>query len=206
MSSTSSTFVNLTYKTCGKVPITLDVYPLTATITTARAKAKNEVPAVLWFHGGGFTFANCTNFFRNGSRSELTMQAMLSSLQNTVLFLQNQSLCGIRWLHFRDPKEGFLTVQRICAEARSVRFSMLVPLGKVWTTWGVTSVAALRSSLSCSILWYGGGFLCTMDACLEKERRQNSNMGAPAGTWDCFSDVLSLAPSSWRRRNVNFKL
>ncbi|KAJ3731603.1 alpha/beta-hydrolase [Lentinula guzmanii] len=63
MSSTGSTFVTLTYKTCGKVPIKLDVYPPTATITTARAKALNEVPAVLWFHGGGFTFANRTNFF-----------------------------------------------------------------------------------------------------------------------------------------------
>ncbi|KAJ3779891.1 hypothetical protein GGU10DRAFT_397907 [Lentinula aff. detonsa] len=35
-----------------------------------------------------------------------------------------------------------------------------------------------------SILRYGGGFLCMMDACLEKERRQNSNTGSPVGTWD----------------------
>ncbi|KAJ4469353.1 Alpha/Beta hydrolase protein [Lentinula lateritia] len=56
MTSTNSTPLTFTYKTFETVPIRLDLYPPTV-ITTS------EVPTVLWFHGGGFTFANRTNFF-----------------------------------------------------------------------------------------------------------------------------------------------
>ncbi|KAJ3777291.1 Alpha/Beta hydrolase protein [Lentinula raphanica] len=56
----SSTSITLTYKTYEKVPIKLDVYPPT---TLNADTNSNGVPAVLWFHGGGFTFANRTDFF-----------------------------------------------------------------------------------------------------------------------------------------------
>ncbi|KAJ3741554.1 hypothetical protein DFH05DRAFT_1375864, partial [Lentinula detonsa] len=38
-----------------------------------------------------------------------------------------------------------------------------------------------------AIFRYGGGFLRMMEACLEKERRQNLNRGAPIATWDSGS-------------------
>ncbi|KAJ3819898.1 hypothetical protein F5880DRAFT_1031187 [Lentinula raphanica] len=45
----------------------------------------------------------------------------------------------------------------------------------------------------------GRGFLRMMDSCLEKERRQNTNAGAPLGTWDA-SSALSMYYRSRPRR------
>ncbi|KAJ4475541.1 alpha/beta-hydrolase [Lentinula aciculospora] len=69
MSSTTATPVTLTYKNFEKVPIKLDVYP--PAVTTPNASTKN-IPAVLWFHGGGFTFANRTNFFPKWLHKRIT--------------------------------------------------------------------------------------------------------------------------------------
>ncbi|KIK67604.1 hypothetical protein GYMLUDRAFT_154960 [Collybiopsis luxurians FD-317 M1] len=60
--SSNSAPLTLTYKTIKDVPIQLDVYPPTSADSTT-TNSSGEIAAVLWFHGGGLTFANRTNFF-----------------------------------------------------------------------------------------------------------------------------------------------
>ncbi|KAE9404896.1 alpha/beta-hydrolase [Gymnopus androsaceus JB14] len=62
MSSTNSP-LTLTYKTVKNVPIQLDVYPPTQAGDSTSVNGAGEIAAVLWFHGGGLTFGNRTNFF-----------------------------------------------------------------------------------------------------------------------------------------------
>ncbi|KAE9404851.1 alpha/beta-hydrolase [Gymnopus androsaceus JB14] len=62
MSSTNSP-LTLTYKTVKNVPIQLDVYPPTKAGDSTSVNSAGEIAAVLWFHGGGLTFGNRTNFF-----------------------------------------------------------------------------------------------------------------------------------------------
>ncbi|KAF9059388.1 Alpha/Beta hydrolase protein [Rhodocollybia butyracea] len=64
-----STPLTLTYKTVGSVPVKLDVYPPTAGVE--KTNRSGEISAVLWFHGGGLTMANRTNFFPKWLQTQL---------------------------------------------------------------------------------------------------------------------------------------
>ncbi|KAJ3780513.1 hypothetical protein GGU10DRAFT_279274, partial [Lentinula aff. detonsa] len=50
-----------------------------------------------------------------------------------------------------------------------------------------------------AVFRYGGSFVRMMEACLEKERRQNANSGAPLATWDAGA-VSSMYYRSRPRR------